>query len=61
MKNINNLSKITIFFIGIGGISMSALSQMLKRRGIYVQGSDLADNDEVKILRKKGGQEPADD
>ncbi|MBQ8425826.1 MAG: UDP-N-acetylmuramate--L-alanine ligase [Clostridia bacterium] len=33
---------------------MSALSQMLKSRGFYVQGSDLSINDEVKKLTKKG-------
>jgi len=56
MKNykINDFINKRFHFIGIGGISMSALAQMLKKRKIYVQGSDLADNDEVKILRKKG-------
>ena len=41
-------------FIGIGGISMSGLAQMLKRAGFYVQGSDEVINAEVKkLLRKK--------
>ena len=35
-------------FIGVGGISMSALAQMLKRDGFYVQGSDEVINCEVK-------------
>ena len=40
-------------FIGIGGISMSALAQMLKRDGFFVQGSDEVINAEVKRLTKK--------
>lgn len=40
-------------FIGIGGISMSALAQMLKRDGFDVQGSDEVNNQEMKILAKK--------
>ncbi len=40
-------------FIGIGGISMSGLAQMLKREGFYVQGSDEVINAEVKKLIKK--------
>ncbi len=41
-------------FIGIGGISMSALAQFLFSNGIYVQGSDLAENDETIKLKKLG-------
>lgn len=41
-------------FIGIGGISMSALALILKSNKIYVQGSDLAVNAETKKLEKKG-------
>ncbi len=33
---------------------MSALSQMLLANGVYVQGSDLADNDETEKLKEKG-------
>ena len=40
-------------FIGIGGISMSALALMLKKRGYYVQGSDDVINSEVKKLAKR--------
>lgn len=39
-------------FIGIGGISMSALAFCLKKDGFYVQGSDETINDEVKKLAK---------
>ena len=40
-------------FIGIGGISMSALALMLKKSGYYVQGSDDSINAEVKKLARK--------
>lgn len=41
-------------FIGIGGVSMSALAKILKHRGFYVQGSDENVNAEVKkLVRKK--------
>lgn len=40
-------------FIGIGGVSMSSLALMLKRRGFYVQGSDDVQNAEVKKLAKR--------
>ena len=54
-KNIlKNLKQKKFHFIGIGGISMSALAQILKKNGYLVQGSDLVENDEVKILKKKG-------
>lgn len=54
MKNINNLSKITIFFIGIGGISMSGLAKIVKNCGGNVQGSDITENEEVLKLRQIG-------
>ena len=53
------MNKLKIFkgkkfhFIGIGGVSMSALAQMLKHRGFYVQGSDENVNGEVKKLARK--------
>lgn len=43
-----------VHFIGIGGISMSALALMLKREGVIVSGSDLAENDETKNLKRAG-------
>lgn len=51
--NLKALKNKRVHFIGIGGISMSALAQILKSNKIYVQGSDLSENDEVKILKKK--------
>ena len=40
-------------FIGIGGVSMSALAQLLKRDGCFVQGSDEVISDELKRLVRK--------
>lgn len=48
------LKRKVVHFIGIGGISMSALALMLKANGVFVQGSDETENDEVKKLKKKG-------
>lgn len=56
MENIKlkDLKDKKFHFIGIGGISMSALAQVLKRNGIYVQGSDLSVNTETQKLESKG-------
>src|ERR1700690_4311891 len=43
-----------IHFIGIGGIGMSGIAEILYNLGYQVQGSDLADNYNVKRLREKG-------
>ena len=43
-----------VFFIGIGGISMSALAQILKNDGYLVSGSDFKDSDMVKDLISSG-------
>ena len=43
-----------IHFIGIGGIGMSGIAEVLKNLGYTVQGSDAADNANVKRLREKG-------
>lgn len=42
----------TIHMIGIGGISMSGLAEILKSKGYKVQGSDANDSDIIKKLRK---------
>src|SRR5499427_10257029 len=41
-------------FIGIGGIGMSGLAEVLVNLGYTVQGSDQAENANVKRLRDKG-------
>ena len=43
-----------IHFIGIGGIGMSGIAEILHNLGYQVQGSDLTDNANVKRLRGKG-------
>ncbi|MDP9126700.1 MAG: UDP-N-acetylmuramate--L-alanine ligase [Pseudomonadota bacterium] len=43
-----------LHFIGIGGIGMSGIAEILHNLGYQVQGSDLTDNANVKRLREKG-------
>jgi UDP-N-acetylmuramate--alanine ligase len=43
-----------IHFIGIGGIGMSGIAEVMATLGYKVQGSDLADNYNVTRLRKHG-------
>ena len=40
--------------VGIGGVSMCALAEVLKGMGLAVQGSDMTDSDTVKHLRSVG-------
>ena len=40
-------SKEIIHFIGIGGIGMSGLAQIMKNMGFRIQGSDLAENKNI--------------
>ncbi len=44
----------SVFFIGIGGISMSALARILKNDGYSVSGSDFKDSDTAKELIASG-------
>src|SRR3984957_5864164 len=43
-----------IHFVGIGGIGMSGIAEVLLNLGHQVQGSDLRDNPNVKRLREQG-------
>ena len=43
-----------IHFIGIGGIGMSGIAEVLINLGYNVQGSDASDNANVKRLREQG-------
>ena len=45
-----------VHFIGIGGISMSALAEILLSKGYNVSGSDLSDSDLLKKLATKGAK-----
>jgi UDP-N-acetylmuramate--alanine ligase len=44
----------TIHFVGIGGIGMSGIAEVLHTLGYSVQGSDIADNANVLRLRESG-------
>jgi UDP-N-acetylmuramate--alanine ligase len=43
-----------VHFVGIGGIGMSGIAEVLVNLGYTVQGSDVADSANVKRLRDKG-------
>ncbi|MCK1546886.1 UDP-N-acetylmuramate--L-alanine ligase [Bradyrhizobium sp. 160] len=45
-----------IHFVGIGGIGMSGIAEVLINLGYAVQGSDAADNYNLDRLRKKGAK-----
>ena len=44
----------TIHFVGIGGIGMSGIAEVMHNLGYKVQGSDIAENANVKRLRGLG-------
>src|ERR1700751_1824372 len=44
----------SIHFVGIGGIGMSGIAEVLSNLGYAVQGSDVAESANVKRLRDKG-------
>ena len=54
MKNINLGKKEVVHFIGIGGIGMSGLAQIMKIAGFNVQGSDIALNKNIDNCKKIG-------
>ena len=47
-------SNITIHFIGIGGIGMSGIAELMLDQGYSIQGSDLTFNENIKRLKDKG-------
>ena len=54
MKNINIGQKEIIHFIGIGGIGMSGLAQVMKTMGFKIQGSDQNKNKNTSNCSKVG-------
>ena len=44
----------TIHFVGIGGIGMSGIAEVMKNLGYTVQGSDIAEGVTIDRLRKRG-------
>ena len=54
MKKINLGQKDIIHFVGIGGIGMSGLAQIMKNMGFRIQGSDQNKNKNTISLFKIG-------
>ena len=54
MKKINLGQKDLIHFVGIGGIGMSGLAQIMKNMGFRIQGSDLNKNKNTASCYKSG-------
>jgi UDP-N-acetylmuramate--alanine ligase len=52
MIELNNIS--SVYFIGIGGIGMSALARYFQSRGVAVSGYDKAETDLTKALTASG-------
>ena len=50
----NLASNEVIHFVGIGGIGMSGLAQIMYNMGFRVQGSDISQNKNTERLRKFG-------
>lgn len=49
-----NLIPADCYFVGIGGVSMSALSLLLRDRGVTVRGSDAVESSLTASLRQRG-------
>lgn len=54
MYQINFNHPIHIYFIGIGGISMSGLAEVLLEKGFSVSGSDMKESPLTHVLEQKG-------
>ncbi|MDR5591820.1 UDP-N-acetylmuramate--L-alanine ligase [Christiangramia sp. SM2212] len=54
MIHLNHIKQ--LYFIGIGGIGMSALARYFKAKGVYVAGYDRTSTDLTKTLEKEGIQ-----
>lgn len=54
MRNLQNFKNKKIFFVGIGGVSMSAIALFCDRFGAIVTGVDACENLETKKLREYG-------
>ena len=51
---INIANNEVIHFVGIGGIGMSGLAQIMKNMGFVIQGSDISKNKNIDRLKKIG-------
>ena len=55
MPNLKLIKKYNrVHMIGIGGVSMSGIAEILHYFGVTVTGSDLADSEIVRKLQKNG-------
>ena len=54
MKKINLGQKDIIHFVGIGGIGMSGLAEIMKNMGFRIQGSDMSKNKNTISCSKAG-------
>ena len=54
MKKINIGQKEIIHFVGIGGIGMSGLAQIMKNMGYKIQGSDQSKNKNTVSCSRSG-------
>ena len=54
MNNVQIGKQEIIHFIGIGGIGMSGLAQIMKTMGLNVQGSDINENKNTDNCKKLG-------
>ena len=54
MRNKRILNKYNIHFIGIGGIGMSGIAELMIDLGYKVQGSDISINSNIERLKKRG-------
>ena len=54
MTKISIGNKEIVHFIGLGGIGMSGLAQIMKVMGFKVQGSDLSNNKNTDNCKKLG-------
>ena len=52
MMNRKNKQKIIIHFVGIGGIGMSGIAELMIDLGYSVQGSDIVENSNILRLKK---------
>ena len=50
----NRLMKSKVHFIGVGGIGMSGLAELLHNMGATVSGSDMSENSQTSHLKKLG-------
>ena len=53
MSNITIKKGMRIYLIGIGGVSMSGIAQMLLREGCIVSGSDRSPSALTKVLMEQ--------